>query len=157
MQTSTKAKAAMGVLGTLTIAGVAAWIYQLANGLGVTGMSNGTSWGLYITMFMFFVGLSAGGLIVASSASVFHVADYKKVALPAVILSGFIFDINSMPDALQYLTLAIPARHFNTALQTVFLAGDIWPVFLPRMAFMLGLGAAFLVITYRKLVKRLDV
>ena len=60
-----------------------------------------------------------------------------------------------MPDALQYLTLAIPARHFNTALQTVFLAGDIWPVFLPRMAFRLG--AAFLVITYRKLVKRLDV
>ncbi|WP_449316539.1 NrfD/PsrC family molybdoenzyme membrane anchor subunit, partial [Rubneribacter sp.] len=45
------------------------------------------SWGLYITMFMFFVGLSAGGLIVASSASVFHVAQYKKVALPAVILS----------------------------------------------------------------------
>lgn len=76
--------------------------------------------------------------------------------LPAVILSGFIFDINSMPGVLQYLTLAIPARHFNTALQTLFLAGDIWAVFLPRMAFMLGLAAVFLVITYRKLVKRLD-
>ena len=91
MQTSTKAKAAMGVLGALTIAGVAAWIYQLANGLGVTGMSNGTSWGLYITMFMFFVGLSAGGLIVASSASVFHVADYKKVALPVCICCAGMF------------------------------------------------------------------
>ena len=88
MQTSTKkTKAAIGVLGALTAVGVAAWIYQLMGGLGVTGMNNGTSWGLYITMFMFFVGLSAGGLIVASSASVFHVADYKKVALPAVILS----------------------------------------------------------------------
>lgn len=87
MQTSTKTKAAIGVLGALAAAGVAAWIYQLVNGLGVTGMSNSTSWGLYITCFMFFVGLSAGGLIVASSASVFHVADYKKVALPAVILS----------------------------------------------------------------------
>ena len=87
MQTSTKTKAAIGVLGALTAVGVAAWIYQLMGGLGVTGMDNGTSWGLYITMFMFFVGLSAGGLIVASSASVFHVADYKKVALPAVILS----------------------------------------------------------------------
>lgn len=76
--------------------------------------------------------------------------------LPAVILSGFIFDINSMPEALQYLTLVIPARHFNTVLQTVFLAGDIWAVFLPRMAFMLGIAAVFLVITYRKLVKRLD-
>lgn len=87
MQTSTKTKAAIGVLGMLTVAGVAAWIYQLMGGLGVTGMNNGTSWGLYITCFMFFVGLSAGGLIVASSASVFHVSDYKKVALPAVILS----------------------------------------------------------------------
>ena len=76
--------------------------------------------------------------------------------LPAVILSGFIFDIDSMPTALQYLTLVIPARHFNTALQTVFLAGDIWPVFLPRMAFMLGIAAVFLTTTYRKLVKRLD-
>ena len=82
-----KFKAAAGVLGALTLAGVAAWIYQLTQGLGVTGMNNGTSWGLYITCFMFFVGLSAGGLIVASSASVFHVVDYKKVALPAVILS----------------------------------------------------------------------
>lgn len=87
MQTSAKFKAAAGVLAALTVAGIAAWIYQLMGGLGVTGMNNGTSWGLYITCFMFFVGLSAGGLIVASSASVFHVKEYKKVALPAVILS----------------------------------------------------------------------
>lgn len=80
-------KATYGVLGALVVAGVAAWIYQLANGLGVTGMSNGVSWGLYIACFMFFVGLSAGGLIVASSASVFHIAEYKKVALPAIICS----------------------------------------------------------------------
>ena len=63
-------------LGVLSLAcGVALrGSIQLMFGLGVTGMSNATSWGLYITMFMFFVGLSAGGLIVASSASVFHVA-----------------------------------------------------------------------------------
>ena len=84
---SSKLKATYGVLGALVVAGVAAWIYQLANGLGVTGMSNGVSWGLYIACFMFFVGLSAGGLIVASSASVFHIAEYKKVALPAIICS----------------------------------------------------------------------
>ena len=87
MKTSNAFKVSAVVLAALTIAGVAAWIYQLMNGLGVTGMSNGTSWGLYITCFMFFVGLSAGGLIVASSASVFRVREYKKVALPAVILS----------------------------------------------------------------------
>ena len=47
-------------------------------GLAVTGMNNGTSWGLYIACFMFFVGLSAGGLIVASSASVFHIAQVQE-------------------------------------------------------------------------------
>ena len=84
---TTKLKAVLGVLGALVAAGVACWAYQLMNGLGVTGMSNANSWGLYIICFMFMVGLSAGGLIVASSASVFHVAKYKKVALPAIILS----------------------------------------------------------------------
>ena len=49
MKTSTTFKATAGVLAALTVAGVAAWIYQLVNGLGVTGMSNSTSWGLYIT------------------------------------------------------------------------------------------------------------
>lgn len=76
--------------------------------------------------------------------------------LPAVILSGFIFDINSMPRVLQIVTYLIPARHFNVSLQTVFLAGDIWAVFLPGMAYMLGLGLLLLGLTYRKLIKRLD-
>ena len=80
-------KPAVVVLCVLTLVGVGAWVYQLACGLGVTGMSNGASWGAYITMFMLFVGLSAGGLIVASSASVFHIEKFKTVALPAIILS----------------------------------------------------------------------
>lgn len=84
---STGRKGTMAVLALLGIAAFVAWIYQQIGGLGVTGMSNGTSWGLYIACFMFFVGLSAGGLIVASSASVFHIKEYKKVALPAIMVS----------------------------------------------------------------------
>ncbi len=80
-------KIATAVLAALAVAGIGAWVWQLMNGLTVTGMSNGNSWGLYIMMFMFFVGLSAGGLIVASSASVFHIKEYKRVAMPAIILS----------------------------------------------------------------------
>ena len=85
--TAKKLNVGIIVAAIIAVAGVCVWVYQLANGLGITGMSNGNSWGLYITCFMFFVGLSAGGLIVASSASVFHITEYKKVALPAVILS----------------------------------------------------------------------
>ena len=87
MQLSRNFKVAIGVLAVLALAAFGVYCYQFVNGLGVTGMSNGTSWGLYIACFMFLVGLSAGGLIVASSASIFHVTEYKKVALPAVIVS----------------------------------------------------------------------
>ena len=80
-------KPAFILFAVLALIGIGCWVRQLALGLGVTGMSNTNSWGLYIIMFMFFVGLSAGGLIVASSASVFHIAAYKKVSLVAVITS----------------------------------------------------------------------
>lgn len=80
-------KVAMVVAGIITALGVGCWIYQLAVGLQITGMSDANSWGSYIIMFMFFVGLSAGGLIVASSAHVFNIEAFKKVALPAVIVS----------------------------------------------------------------------
>lgn len=73
--------------GALALVGIGVYVYQLMFGLGITGMNNSTSWGLYLTCFMFFVGLSAGGLIVASSASIFGIKKYKAVALPAVICS----------------------------------------------------------------------
>ena len=84
---SGKSLAVAGVCAALTIAAFICWVMQQMNGLGITGMNNSNSWGLYITGFMFFVGLSAGGLIVASSAHVFNIEKFKPVALPAVICS----------------------------------------------------------------------
>jgi len=76
--------------------------------------------------------------------------------LPAMMLSGFLFDIHSMPPWLQAITLAIPARYMNVSLQTVFLAGDLWAVLIPNMLFMLAVGALFFGLTWRRLHKRLD-
>ena len=87
MQSKGFSKAVLGVFGALVLIGIACWVFQLVGGLGVTGMSNSTSWGAYICTFMLFVGLSAGGLIVASSAHVFGIESFKTVAKPAVILS----------------------------------------------------------------------
>ncbi|MGE5109696.1 MAG: NrfD/PsrC family molybdoenzyme membrane anchor subunit [Acidobacteriaceae bacterium] len=60
--------------------GLSAWIYELANGLATTGMRGVISWGLYICTFVFFVKLSAGGLIVASSAEVFEIDALRPLA-----------------------------------------------------------------------------
>ncbi len=75
------------ILAILTLIGLAAWIYQLTKGLVVTNMTNVVVWGLYITVFMFLVGLSAGGLIVASSGEVFGAKHLKPLAPLAIWLS----------------------------------------------------------------------
>lgn len=113
MQSSSKTKGLMVALAVLTIVGVVAWIGQLVVGLGVTGMSNITSWGMYIAMFMFFVGLSAGAMIVASSAHVFNVEWLKGLTLPALIVAlvcicagglAILIDLGGLPRVWRMLT-----------------------------------------------------
>ena len=67
--------------------------------------------------------------------------------LPALLLSGFLFDIASMPLALQGVTLLVPARYFVTVTRGIFLKGvgleALWPQALMMIAFAtLGLGLA---------------
>jgi len=76
--------------------------------------------------------------------------------LPAFILSGFIFDINSAPWAIQWLTYIIPARYFVSILQTVFLAGDVWAVILPNAAMLALMACILLMLVRRKTSKRLE-
>jgi dimethyl sulfoxide reductase membrane subunit len=76
---------AIAALGLLVLWGLAAWIYQLTQGLIATGMRDVVSWGLYIFTFAFFVGLSAGGLIMASAAEVFGVKSLRPLARLGVL------------------------------------------------------------------------
>jgi ABC-2 type transport system permease protein len=76
--------------------------------------------------------------------------------LPAVILSGFIYEIRSMPLVIRGVTHLIPARYFVTALQTLFQAGQIWSVLVPSMLFLLAASLLFLFLTYRKTRRDLE-
>ena len=73
------------VLLVAMAAGFAAWVYQLNEGLQVTDMRDNVMWGLYIVTFMFFVGLSAGGLIIASAGRLFGVTRFKPIVRLAVL------------------------------------------------------------------------
>lgn len=76
--------------------------------------------------------------------------------LPVFMLSGFLFEISSMPRPIQWLTYLLPARYLIPCLSTVFLAGDLWSVFLPNIAAMLGFGAIFFALAFVFTRKRLD-
>ncbi len=76
--------------------------------------------------------------------------------LPAALLSGLIFEIASMPSAVQAVTWLVPARYFVKIMQTLFQAGDIAAVLVPNMVF-LALSAVFwLGLTAVKTRRRLD-
>ncbi len=76
--------------------------------------------------------------------------------LPAYILSGFLFEIASMPPWIQLLTYIIPAKYFVQCLQTLFMVGNVWGLVLFNLIPMLLIGGIFFIITARKTVKRLD-
>jgi len=48
--------------------------------------------------------------------------------LPAMMLSGFIYDLRSMPAAIRAITYVLPARYAVALLQTLFLAGNVGSV-----------------------------
>jgi pyoluteorin transport system permease protein len=75
--------------------------------------------------------------------------------LPAVFLSGFLFDLRSMPTAVLVLSYALPARYYVTLLQTIFLAGNIWAVILPNAAVLAVMAAVLLALTRAVTNKRL--
>jgi ABC-2 type transport system permease protein len=76
--------------------------------------------------------------------------------LPTFLLSGFLYEISSMPKPIQAITYLIPARYLIPSMQTVFMAGDVWPLLLPNIAAMIAFGMLFFILTFRATRRTLD-
>ncbi|MDR3435366.1 ABC transporter permease [Telmatospirillum sp.] len=113
---------------------------------------------LYLLSATFLVpALGQGLLISAITKNQFLASQLALISafLPAFILSGFIFEIGSMPRVIQGLTLIVASRYLIPSLQTVFLDGDIWPMFLRNIGATLVIGAVFFLIAVRNTRKRI--
>lgn len=113
---------------------------------------------LLVSAIFLFAALGLGLLISTISRNQVVASQSALVMgfLPAFMLSGFIFEISSMPIGIQALTYLLPARYFVSCLQTIFLAGDIWPLLIFDMIPMLMIGFVFFYLTARNTAKRLD-
>ncbi|MGA7674623.1 MAG: ABC transporter permease [Rhizomicrobium sp.] len=109
------------------------------------------------SMLYLLVALGIGLLISSTVKSQFAASQLTMVAtyLPAMMLSGFMFDLRSVPVAVQVIAYAFPARYFVSLLQTVFLAGDIWAIVLPNAAVLAGMVVVLLVLSVRATRKKL--
>jgi ABC-2 type transport system permease protein len=119
----------------------------------------GSVWALAgVSMLYLLVALSIGLLISAGLKSQFEASQITMLVtlIPALMLSGFLFDLRSMPAAIRLITYILPARYYVTLLQTVFLAGDVWGVIVPNAAMLACMAIALLLLTRRAIRKRLD-
>lgn len=119
----------------------------------------GSIWLLVVSGMLFMsVALMIGLLISIATRNQFVAGQVALLVtfLPAFILSGFLFDIHSMPTPIQWVTHLVPARYFVAILQTLFLAGDVWPVLLKNMGALLLMLLILTFIVWRKSYKRLD-
>jgi ABC-2 type transport system permease protein len=76
--------------------------------------------------------------------------------LPAFELSGFIFEIDSMPVVIQWLTRILPPRYLVSSLQTLFLVGDVPSVLLPNTLILLGMACGLFTLLVRATPSRLE-
>jgi ABC-2 type transport system permease protein len=110
-----------------------------------------------VSMLYLLVAVGLGLFISSATKSQFVASQVALISsfLPAMLLSGFLFDIRSMPVALQIFTYILPARYFVALLQTLFLAGDIWGVILPNAAVLALMAAILMAATVRATRKKL--
>jgi ABC-2 type transport system permease protein len=67
--------------------------------------------------------------------------------LPAMMLSGFIYDLRSMPAFIRGITYALPARYAVTLLQTLYLAGDVRGVIWLNLSVLVAMAAVLVAAT----------
>lgn len=115
---------------------------------------------LYFITATLFIGTALGqGFLISTISKNQFLASISAATfgfLPAVMLSGFLFEISSMPKAVQWVTYLIPARYFNTIINNLYMAGNIWEILIPQSLFLFIFGLIVFVFVYRITKERLE-
>ncbi len=141
---------ALGMVGLALCIFAAKFVFDVpfrGSVLILTGVST-----LYLLVALA-IGLSISSI--TKSQFVASMATMIITFLPAVFLSGFLFDLHSMPTVIRAISYALPARYYVSLLQTLFLAGNIWGVVLPNAAVLAVMAGALMALARVVTAKRL--
>lgn len=157
---ASKVEILMGKLLPYFALGISATVGCALLSVSVFGVPLRGSWLALLALSGAFLvpALGQGLLISALTKDQFFASEIALFSgfMPAFLLSGFLYEIDSMPTLLRWITYAVPARYFVAGLQTVFLTGDLWSEFLPDIGAMLAIGAVFFAIAVKKTPENLD-
>ena len=109
------------------------------------------------SMLYLLVSLGIGLVISGKTRNQFQASQVALLAsfMPAMMLSGFVFDIRNMPQAVQIISHLLPATYFMELVKTLFLAGNYWPLIVKNSLILTGYAVLLLWLATRTLKKTL--
>ncbi len=104
------------------------------------------------------VALGMGILISSATKNQFLASQVALLTsfMPAMMLSGFLFDLRNVPWPIRIVGEALPATHFMELIKSLFLAGNVWPLIAKDCAILLAYAIGFLALARAITRKRLD-
>ncbi len=118
----------------------------------------GSEWQVLLAALVFIsANLSLGLLISTVAATQFQAMQMTFFFfLPSILLSGFMFPFEGMPEIAQGIAEVLPLTHFNRLIRGIILRGADISIMLPELAALAAFTAAALTLAVLRFSKRLD-
>jgi len=113
---------------------------------------------LFSAMLYLLVALGIGLVISSVTRNQFLASQVALIAsfLPALMLSGFMFDLRNVPTAIRVIGQILPATYFMELIKSLFLAGNNWPLIARNCAILAAYAVVLLGVARLVTRKRLD-
>jgi len=111
---------------------------------------------LYFAALIFLFTTLGLGLLISTVSQTQQQAIFVSlmVMMPSILLSGLMFPIANMPEAIQWLTYANPLRYFLVIVRGVILKGNTLSVLAPQFYMLFALGALVFALAVARFKKR---
>ena len=113
---------------------------------------------LLCTMLYLFVALGVGLMISSITKNQFLASQMALVLsmMPTMMLSGFLFDLRSVPLVVKMVGYALPPTYYMQLLKTLFLAGNNWSLILKNCTILVLYAIFFISMAFRVTQKRVE-
>ena len=113
---------------------------------------------LFSSVLYMLAALGLGLLISSATKNQFLASQMALIVsfMPAMMLSGFMFDLRNVPLIIQIISQIFPATHFMELIKSLFLAGNVWSQIVKDCAILLVQSVVLLGLALRFTRKRLD-
>jgi ABC-2 type transport system permease protein len=112
---------------------------------------------LLVAVLLYLFGALGFGLFISTLADTQALAFQAGLItsmLPAILLSGFIFQIRIMPEPLQLITYLVPARYFLVILRGIILKGEGLLTYWPQVVALAIYGLVVVALSSARLARR---